>query len=236
MDTTTGDLPDRIFESIVEEICSGALAPGTHLLQEDLADRFRVSRQPIQQVMMRLKAEGMVEEQERRRLFVVPLDPLQMHEHYGVREALDAWSAKAAARRLSVDPALRDTFAGEAELILKAHAAAIAKANAAAQIRQDDALHALIYEASGNSMMARTAKPHWRFLRRAMTDVLPEPRLSQALLRQHEAIVAAIAAGDAARAEQIAVAHVAYSAKQVVRMLQASRTGKSQERAEKKPC
>ena len=50
------------YQAILDEICEGWLASGTHLVQEDLAARLGVSRQPIQQAMARWKSDGLVQE------------------------------------------------------------------------------------------------------------------------------------------------------------------------------
>ena len=200
-------LPDQIYDAIVDDICGGRLAPGTHLVQERLAERFNVSRQPIQHAMGRLKADGMVEELGRRGLFVTRLDPDRMMDHYGVRVALDGWAASTAAERISGDPALRDQIETEGQAIHEAAERAAIKGDLAALVRLDDRFHALIYAASGNALIAEAAEPHWRFLRRAMGDVLRHAETPGEIWRQHREILDALLAGDAARARIRAEAH-----------------------------
>jgi len=220
--TTAPSLSDQIYDAIVDAICDGELAPGTHLVQEGLAARFGVSRQPIQQAMGRLKADGMVEEQGRRGLFVAALDPERMRHHYGVRAALDGWAAKAATKRVAADDALGKGFAARSRAILDAGLAAVADDDIVQQIRQDDSLHALIYETSGNPMIALAAEPHWRFLRRAMAEVLRKAETPEGIWSQHRQIVDAIAAGDAVAAEAHAIAHVEGAAERLGQALEAT--------------
>ena len=80
---TAPSLTDQIYHAIVDEICDGRLAPGAHLVQDALARRFGVSRQPVHQAMARLRADGMVEEAGRRGLFVAALDLARMRQHCG---------------------------------------------------------------------------------------------------------------------------------------------------------
>jgi len=75
------------------------------------------------------------------------------------------------------------------------------------------ALHTLIYDMSGNPLLARTAEPHWRFLRRAMGEVLRRATLPREIWRQHAEIVDAIAGGDTDRAETLMVDHDLAAAK-----------------------
>lgn len=205
-------LTDQVYDAIVDEICDGRLAPGTHLVQERLAERYGVSRQPIQQTMSRLKADGMVEEIGRRGLFVTRVDRARMLDHYGIRAALDGWAAKTTARLLSADPDLRARFAQDGHAILASGAAAIAARDVVEQVRQDSAFHFLIYAASGNAMIAATAEPHWRFLRRAMGDVLREAEAPSEIWRQHAGILEAVIDGNASEAAELAETHAARAA------------------------
>lgn len=201
-------LADQVYDAIVDEICDGHLEPGMHLGQEQLAERFGVSRQPIQQAMTRLKADGMVEELGRRGLFVSRLDRTRMLQHYGVRAALDSHAARVTALRAKADPAFAATAGREGRAIIDAGNAAAAAGAVAEQIRLDEALHQMIYALSANPMIGTSAEPHWRFLRRAMGDVLRQAELPRTIWSEHAAILAAIVKGDAAQAEQLALDHV----------------------------
>lgn len=72
--TSTPSRAEQVYFAIRDSICDGALEAGTHLVQEDLAARLGVSRQPVQQAMALLKNDGLVLEQGARGLYVAPLD------------------------------------------------------------------------------------------------------------------------------------------------------------------
>lgn len=222
---TAPSLTEQIYEAIVDEICDGRLAPGQHLVQESLARRFGVSRQPVQQAMARLKADAMVEVAGRRGLCVAPLDLDRMRQHYGVRAALDGWSARVAAARVAEDPALAGDVAARGRAILAAGEGAVASGDVVEQVHCDRAFHVLLHEATGNPLIARTAEPHWRFLRRAMGDVLRRAERPSTLWRQHAEILEAVLAGDAAAAERRALAHVDHAAERLARALDGAGTG-----------
>ncbi|MEM7745367.1 MAG: GntR family transcriptional regulator [Pseudomonadota bacterium] len=200
-------LSDQIYEAIVDEICGGDLTPGTHLVQERLAERFGVSRQPVQHAMGRLKADGMVEEIGRRGLFVTRLDPTRMLEHYGIRAALDGWAARIGALRISGDPEIRDHVSSEGAALQEAATTAAAEGDVALLVKLDDRFHQLIYATSGNKLITETAEPHWRFLRRAMGDVLRHAETPTNIWGQHRGILDAMLAGDGDSARDLAEAH-----------------------------
>jgi DNA-binding GntR family transcriptional regulator len=205
-------LTAQVYQAILDEICDGALPSGTHLVQEELADRLDVSRHPVQQAMALLKADGIVEEVGKRGLCVAKLDLGAMRHHYDIRAALDGLAARGAAQRAKRDSAVAADIEQRGRAILAAGEAAVADAVIPRQIRQEEAFHNLIYDASGNPLLSRTAEPHWRFLRRAMGDVLRYAETPPAIWRQHAEILDAIVMGDPKLAEKRAVNHILVAA------------------------
>ena len=55
-----GELPDRIYTTLREQIIRGRLAPDLRLVEVDLASRFAVSRTPVREALARLVREGYV--------------------------------------------------------------------------------------------------------------------------------------------------------------------------------
>ena len=214
---TAPSLTDQIYDAIVDEICDGRLPPGVHLVQDSVARRFGVSRQPVQQAMARLKADGMVEESGRRGLFVAELDVARMRQHYGVRGALDGWSARTAAGRTARDGTLAAEIESRGRAILAAGHAAVAAGNVVEQVHCDRTFHVMLYDATGNPLIERTAEPHWRFLRRVMGDVLRRGEHPETIWTQHEDILAAVLAGEPAEAEARALRHVEHAAERLTR-------------------
>jgi DNA-binding GntR family transcriptional regulator len=53
-------LSNRVAAQIREQIVSGVLPEGAPLLQEKLADDFKVSRIPVREAMKQLEAEGLI--------------------------------------------------------------------------------------------------------------------------------------------------------------------------------
>ncbi len=216
---TLPSLTEQVYQAILDEICDGALPSGTHLVQEELADRLDVSRQPVQQALARLKADGIVQDVGKRGLCVAKLDLSAMRHHYDIRAALDGLAARRAAERARRDSAVAADIEQRGRAILAAGEAAVADGVVPRQIREDEAFHNLIYDASGNSLLSRTAEPHWRFLRRVMGDVLRYAEPPPAIWRQHAEILDAIVVGDPKIAEKRAVNHILVAAETLEKRL-----------------
>jgi DNA-binding GntR family transcriptional regulator len=216
---TAPDLSQQVYHAVLDEICDGVLPPGAHLVQEQLAERYGVSRQPVQQAMALLKADGLVEGVGKRGLRVAALDLTRMHHHYQIRAALDGLAARAAAERAKDDPAIARQAQTRGQKILERGRQAVASGATRQQIRYDEEFHKLVYELSGNPLLPRTAENHWRFLRRVMGDVLRHAESPQAIWLQHAEILDAIQAGDPALAETRAADHIRTAAKRLTQAL-----------------
>ncbi|MFZ4806264.1 MAG: GntR family transcriptional regulator [Hyphomicrobiaceae bacterium] len=201
-------LTDKVYQALRDEICNGALAPGTHLVQEQLAAQLDVSRQPIQQALALLKSDGLVRESGRRGLFVAPLDIEAMRHHYEIRAALDGLAARRAAERAGASPSVAAEIRHAGTAIIAAGSNAIAEGALAAMVGRDIEFHGFIYQVSGNPLLAATAEPHWRYLRRVMGEVLRHAEPPPSIWRQHREILDAIVSGDPEQAKERAVTHV----------------------------
>jgi DNA-binding GntR family transcriptional regulator len=202
-------LVEQVYDRLLQAICSRRLAPGARLAQEQLAATLGVSRQPVSHALQLLKQEGLVRDAGRRGLVVAPIEADYVQALYEVRAALDAVAAARAARRIGA--AGRDgQHAGrlaEARAILERGRAAVTAGDKPAMGDADLALHGVINALSGNPVIVEIARQHWRHIRRAIDVVLDDPALHARVWDEHAAIVAAIAAGDAARAERLARDH-----------------------------
>lgn len=205
---TTPSLTERVYRAIADDILDGAFAPGEHLLQEQLATELGVSRHPVQQAMALLKTDGLVEEKGKRGLVVAGLDLARMRHHYDIRAVLDAYAARAAALAVRAGNLSAEAVRLRTESILAAGSTAASAGPIRDQIRHDEAFHKLIYELSGNPVLMETAEPNWRFLRRAMADVLRYAEPPKMIWEQHRGIVKAIITGDPDRAATRAAEHI----------------------------
>jgi DNA-binding GntR family transcriptional regulator len=202
---TAPDLVDQVYRALLDAISEGSLAPGQRVTQEELADRLAVSRQPVMQALRMLKRDGFVQDAplagvpngRSRGLQVAPLDAAWIAQVYEVRGALDALAVRlAAARRTRTDPAL-----------ITRGREAVRHGDIKAMIDADLAFHRALYRGSANPLIEQSALLHWHHIRRAMGEALRHHALRDPVWDEHEAIAAAVAEGDADRAEALMREH-----------------------------
>jgi len=195
---TAPELSEQVYDRLLDAICRGELQPGARLTQEELAASLSVSRQPVLQALRLLRRDGIVIDSGRRGLAVAPISAALIRQVYQVRGVLEALAAREAARAgARIDPSA----------IARGRKAA-AGGDFAALIEADIAFHHLIYAAAGNALIAESVDRHWQHIRRATGAVLDRlPGMRTDAWDEHQAMLEAINAGDAARAERLALAH-----------------------------
>lgn len=193
----TPDLVERVYSALLDAISEGSLVPGARITQEEIALQLAVSRQPVLQALQLLRKDGLVNDAPGRGVVVAPLESGWIAHVYEVRGALDTLAARLAAERgATID----------AKLVEQGRRAARGR-NIKAMIETDMAFHNAVYAASGNPLIAESARVHWVHLRRVMGAVLQSSRQREAIWDEHEAIAQAIGAGDAKLAARLIDQH-----------------------------
>src|SRR3954469_17138197 len=82
-------LADSIHGQLRATILSGQLAPGEHLREVEIADRFDVSRGPVREALLQLEQEGLVMLRRNRGAVVARMSRADLEEVYSLRLALE---------------------------------------------------------------------------------------------------------------------------------------------------
>ena len=218
-------LVDQVVEAITDEIVSGVLTSGSRLIQDDLAQAYGVSRQPVQQALMLLRGCGLVQSAPGRGLIVAPLDPSSVRDLYEMRAVLEGLAARLAAERAS------HRAASEGPAYLAAGHEAVRSGLVSRKIETDIAFHRFLSELSGNTLINETMAPHWPYLKRVMSDVLQkEVGMSQTVWDEHEEILAAVIEGRSNDAERLSREHITRAARMFVHHLEAQQDSKPKQR------
>ena len=107
----------RVARALADRIISGALAPGSRLMQDHLAEEFAASHVPVREAFRKLEAQGLVVSKPRCGVRVSELDPGVVREVTEMRAALEGLALHHALPRLSagdLDAAQKALAEGEA--------------------------------------------------------------------------------------------------------------------------
>ena len=214
-----GTKADEIALLLEDDIVAGRIAPGSVLRQEQLSERFGVSRTPIREALRRLAALGLVSFVPNRGVRVRTLSREELREAFLVRAELESLATELATPRMTADDLCR---LDEAELRfsvltleLRAKARSGVEDNPLAidWMKANYAFHDVIYAAAGSPYVERVAKAARRTFIGQITWVA-RAELDELYARndeQHRAIREAIAAGSASGARVLAREHVLHS-------------------------
>jgi DNA-binding GntR family transcriptional regulator len=187
---------DMVAALIRQLIITGELAAGGQLRQRDLAQRFGVSQTPVREALRRLESEGLVVGDAHRGFTVVEPDDGPVEENFQIRAALESLGASLAARKIDSGgiEALRDL--NEAMRALADDDPRYAGLN-----RE---FHFAVYEHAGSPLLLSLMRLLWASLHSG-------PRVSRThaeSARQHDAIIDALSAADAAAASARTYQHI----------------------------
>src|SRR5438105_6419912 len=101
MKIKSGTRAEKLREAIEESIATGAFAPGMHLDETELAQRFGVSRTPLREALIQLSSIGIVALRPRRGAVVAEVTPQRLLEMFEVMAELEAMCGRLAARRMT---------------------------------------------------------------------------------------------------------------------------------------
>lgn len=196
-------LTDQVAERLRSAILSGVLAPGTHLSVPEIARQLGVSRTPAREGLIALEREGLVEPRASTGVAVIAGGTPEILDLLDIREGLEIMTARRAAERMDADgiARLRALFAQ--------HEAVVERGDLASHVELDAAFHRLIRDGGGNARLARQLVQIDQQLRVLNSRLSRAQGWSgRAVLRDHKAIIDAIAAGDPDAAERHMRAHI----------------------------
>ncbi|WP_341905204.1 GntR family transcriptional regulator [Polaromonas sp. YR568] len=197
-------------------ILSGEIAPGERMVELDLSAQLKVSRTPIRIALGELEKEGLLERLPTRGFRVRQFSVDEVAQAVDVRGVLEGMAARQAAERgltAATQGELRACIA-EGQALLEGATRADGLIDASRWVPMNARFHAALVEAAGNSTLA-SALAHVSKTPMAgagalsLNGVLPrlEFRYIQRAQSDHEDVLAALLAGEGARAEALMREH-----------------------------
>ena len=188
-------LEDAAYARLKTEIISNQFAPGSQMLETELAAHLSMSRTPVRIACVRLEKEGLVEVLPRRGIRVLPVSPDDMREIYGLLTALEPEAAALIAADKPDAAALADVKAAGDDM-----AQALEAEDLAAWAAADDRFHRSLMALCGNRRLREFVTTLYDQAHRArMTTLFMRERPSKST-SEHGEILRHIEQGDAARA------------------------------------
>jgi DNA-binding GntR family transcriptional regulator len=197
-----GRLSDAVYQTLLEAVLSGRLAPRSIVSEVALARQLHVSRTPVHNALLQLSKDGLVEQRAGRRPVVASFSREDVHDVYEMRKLLEGEAARRAASRID-----RPTLARLRET-----------AESLARTRQkpdwlarwadfDQEFHSAIARASGSPRLHQDIV-RYRMIHRGFNMLATKVEDLSTALEEHVRILEALEKRNGEKAARAMVAHL----------------------------
>lgn len=197
-------LAEAVYESLLEGIIRGQLAPGTFLSAASLSTKLEVSRTPVHDALWMLASDGLVEIQLGRRARVASFTRDDLWEIFELRKFLEGPAAELAAGRMDQRQfkplrSAADELQDERMSVDWTHRWSVF----------DEQFHRLIAESSGNRRLADDIA-RYRLLHRGFNRITTDYDSLQQALAEHLEILDALETRNGAQARAAMERHIGF--------------------------
>ena len=195
-------LREMVYEELKIQILTGAIVPGTRMMEVDLAEEMGVSRTPIREAIRKLEKEGLVTIEPRRGAYASRISTQDMVEILEVRQDLEGLAAFFAATRM------KDDEMDELRKIAARYNEAVAAGSMQDMIRYDTQFHRLIVDSCNNKILVNMVEQLQELVLRFRYIYYDNFRRAENMPEEHREIIEAIESGDEVRARAAADVHI----------------------------
>lgn len=206
-------LSDRIRNALTDAIAEGELAAGTALDEQQLANRYGVSRTPVREALRQLAVSGLVEMRPRRGVIVARVTPEQVMDLFETMAELEAVCVRLATYRMT--PLERSRLMH----IHDETADAVERGDVDAYDGLNRQFHEAIYAATHNGVLVDQVRQLRTRLDAFRRTQLRQGQRLQRSREEHEAVMRAIAQGDGDAAARNMRAHMLNAASALERYI-----------------
>jgi DNA-binding GntR family transcriptional regulator len=207
-------LHEEVIDQLRDRIVQGELAPGARLNERVLCEQLGISRTPLREAIKMLATEGLVELMPNRGAIVTPLKAANIADTLAVMGALESLAGELACANAD-EAEIAEIRALHFEML--AHHA---RRDLAGYFKYNQLIHLRIIEASGNPVLTNTYRQLNANVRRARYMANLSQERWDAAVREHEEILSALAARDAARLKRLLAEHLAHKVASVMAALE----------------
>ncbi|SHF94140.1 GntR family transcriptional regulator [Devosia limi] len=198
-------LANEVYETIFSQLMALKIAPGARITVDNLARELGVSQTPIREALGRLEGEGLVHKTHLIGFSAAPqISARQFGELYELRLLLEPHATGRAVGQMTDD--MLATLAEAAGVMGRRAKSGDERARYSQFARQDAVFHDLILQSAGNELVRETlAHQHTHF---HIFRLMFHSRVTEEALEEHEAIITAFEARNAAAAEAAMRIHI----------------------------
>ncbi len=208
-------LHEQVADRLRSMLIEGRIAPGAKLNERELCEQLGVSRTPLREAIKLLAAEGLTDLLPNRGAVAVRLGEADVMHSFEVLAGIEGLSGELAAQRIT-DQELAEIRALHYEMM-----ACVARSDVSGYYRLNAAIHAALNAAAKNPVLTQT----YRRINNRVQSLRFRTNLDAAqwkqAVKEHEAMIEALGARDAAALRELLVSHLHHKRDAVLAMLRA---------------
>ncbi len=210
IDSVNQSLEVQVFSYIEDGILSGRYKSGEQLTELGLTKEIGVSRTPIRSALHRLSEEGLVELTPNRRVVVLGVTKDDVIDTYKIRIRLEGLASRLCAELIDKEKI------GKLCEVVELSEFYISKSNTEKIKELDTEFHHIIYEATGNRMLAKILGDLHKKIKVYRKASLSVGERVEKSVKEHREILEAIKKGDGDEAERLTSIHIENAMKNVL--------------------
>ncbi|SDE53273.1 transcriptional regulator, GntR family [Priestia aryabhattai B8W22] len=193
---------DYAYEYVKQRILDGTFYPSQKLIESDLSETIKVSRNTLKKAFLKLEQENLVKIEKNKGATIKSFSLDEIMNYLEVREVIEGLVARTAVRNVSDSnlAALEKTLENMQEHIQTKHFDEYSNCN--------KAFHDIIYNASKNVQAVEMIKGIKTQLQRVHFKTILVPGRTEESLREHTQILEAFKKRDEQRAEEAVKFHI----------------------------
>lgn len=189
----------QVYDALRALILGNEFAPEERISERALCERLGATRGPVRESLIRLEGEGLIRKTPAHAYYVEHFSLQDKHDVYAVRLALE----RIAVRKAALDGTLEDKIA--LAVICEEERQAFAQGDEPARFHCDQLFHQRLVRASGSRILKRIFEMVTLPVLAAKTVIREK---TERTMTEHEAICAAVRAGNADEAERLIGIHL----------------------------
>lgn len=195
-------LREIVYEELKRQILIGEIAPGTRMMEVELADVMGVSRTPVREAIRKLEKEGLVTIEPRKGAYASNISIKDMIDVLEVRQGLEAMAASIASGRIT------EVQKEELLAVIENYRKAVSNGDIESMIKYDEEFHSTIIAISGNKTLMQVFSTVQELAVRFRYIYYDDFNRYESMPREHQMIEEAILSGDEEQARIAASEHV----------------------------
>ncbi len=193
---------EAIYDALKEEIIFLKRKPGEEIDQDEISERFDVSRSPVRDALMRLRSDALVDMRPQRGCWVSRIDLARVSDECFFRLSLE----KGVLERYREH--MRSSDLTKMEYFIALQKEAASAGDSIAFYNADDDMHSIFFEATGLMRIWHLILRETGNHRRIRTLSMSEKETLELNIKQHEALLSALREKDFARAIEVEIEHL----------------------------